>query len=293
MEATGRGVGALDPEASAELRDALLAAASEVHADAGSVLSSAPDAKDAAPLGWLRLSPGADGGDLETHVAVALFWGLFRAERRAAKARRQAAAEDVRSPARDPPVGGGVGARPRDPSSSSPAVVTVVSAYGLERRLTPLELAAALADAIHPDARRRHLVDARPAPGDSGVIHLTTRAVYEARRAAGSLRCAACGRFLPGDRALWWHQKTKHGLHHSEAVDAVADERMALSANAWTPPMCRKVRRKVCGRVRRLVASRPSIRRCSKDQRRRRSRARIGGGARGRSRRPGRARRGW
>ena len=31
MEATGRGVGALDPEASAELRDALLAAASEVH----------------------------------------------------------------------------------------------------------------------------------------------------------------------------------------------------------------------------------------------------------------------
>ena len=240
MEATGRGVGALDPEASAELRDALLAAASEVHADAGSVLSSAPDAKDAAPLGWLRLSPGADGGDLETHVAVALFWGLFRAERRAAKARRQAAAEDVRSPARDPPVGGGVGARPGDPSSSSPAVVTVVSAYGLERRLTPLELAAALADAIHPDARRRHLVDARPAPGDSGVIHLTTRAVYEARRAAGSLRCAACGRFLPGDRALWWHQKTKHGLHHSEAVDAVADERMALSANAWTPPFAEK-----------------------------------------------------
>ena len=240
MEATGRGVGALDPEASAELRDALLAAASEVHADAGSVLSSAPDAKDAAPLGWLRLSPGADGGDLETHVAVALFWGLFRAERRAAKARRQAAAEDVRSPARDPPVGGGVGARPRDPSSSSPAVVTVVSAYGLERRLTPLELAAALADAIHPDARRRHLVDARPAPGDSGVIHLTTRAVYEARRAAGSLRCAACGRFLPGDRALWWHQKTKHGLHHSEAVDAVADERMALSANAWTPRCAEK-----------------------------------------------------
>ena len=237
MATPGRGVGALDPVATAELRDALLAAASEVHADAGSVLSSAPDAKDAAPLGWLRPSPGADGGDLETHVAVALFWGLFRAERRAAKARRQAAADDdVRSPSRDPSVGGGVGARPRDASSSAPTAVTVVSAYGLERRLVPLELAAALADAIPPDARRRLLVDARPAPGDSGVIHLTTRAVYEARRAAGSLRCAACGRFLPGDRALWWHQKTKHGLHHSEAVDAVADERMALSANAWTPP---------------------------------------------------------
>lgn len=237
MATPGRGVGALDPDATAELRDALLAAASEVHADAGSVLSSAPDAKDAAPLGWLRPSPGADGGDLETHVAVALFWGLFRAERRAAKARRQAAADDdARSPSRDPSVGGGVGARPRDASSSAPAAVTVVSAYGLERRLVPLELAAALADAIPPDARRRLLVDARPAPGDSGVIHLTTRAVYEARRAAGSLRCAACGRFLPGDRALWWHQKTKHGLHHSEAVDAVADERMALSANAWTPP---------------------------------------------------------
>ena len=133
---------------SAELRDALLAAASEVHADAGSVLSSAPDTKDAAPLGWLRLSPGADGGDLETHVAVALFWGLFRAERRAAKARRQAAAEDVRSPARSPSAA--ASARdPATPSSSSPAVVTVVSAYGLERRLTPLELAAALADAIH------------------------------------------------------------------------------------------------------------------------------------------------
>ena len=94
MATPGRGVGALDPDSTAELRDALLAAASEVHSDAGSVLSSAPDAKDAAPLGWLRPSPGADGGDLETHVAVALFWGLFRAERRAAKARRQAAADD-------------------------------------------------------------------------------------------------------------------------------------------------------------------------------------------------------
>ena len=32
-----------------------------------------------------------------------------------------------------------------------------------------------------------------------------------------------------GDRALWWHQKTRHRVHHSEAVDAVEDELRALS----------------------------------------------------------------
>ena len=201
MATPGRGVGALDPDSTAELRDALLAAASEVHSDAGSVLSSAPDVKDAAPLGWLRPSPGADGGDLETHVAVALFWGLFRAERRAARAVRL---PRTKTPGRLRAIPPSAAASARVPATPPrpPRAVTVVSAYGLERRLVPLELAAALADAIPPDARRRLLVDARPAPGDSGVIHLTTRAVYEARRAAGSLRCAACGRFLPGDRAL-------------------------------------------------------------------------------------------
>ena len=73
----GSGVGVLGPEATTALRDALLAACVEVHADGARILSAAPDAGAALQLAWLRPSPsgsGGDGGDLETHVAVALFW---------------------------------------------------------------------------------------------------------------------------------------------------------------------------------------------------------------------------
>ena len=84
MEA--RGVGALDASAASKLRDALLVAAAEVHADAGVVLATSPDASSALQHAWLRACPIVDGADLETHVAVALFWGLHRDERRAASA---------------------------------------------------------------------------------------------------------------------------------------------------------------------------------------------------------------
>ena len=215
MEA--RGVGALDASAASKLRDALLLAAAEVHADAGVVLATSPDASSALQRAWLRACPIVDGADLETHVAVALFWGLHRDERRAASA--TAGGYDA-AERRDDAVGRN-GARAKD--------VAVTSSCGTVRRLTALELAAALCDAISPDARKSTLVDARPAPGDSGVIHITTRAHYEARRRAGQLRCSTCGRFVAGDRALWWHQKTRHGVHHSEAVDAVEDELRALS----------------------------------------------------------------
>lgn len=215
MEA--RGVGALDASAASKLRDALLLAAAEVHADAGVVLATSPDASSALQHAWLRACPIVDGADLETHVAVALFWGLHRDERRAASA--TAGGYDA-AERRDDAVGRD-GARAKD--------VAVTSSFGTVRRLTALELAAAVCDAISPDARKSTLVDARPAPGDSGVIHITTRAHYEARRGAGQLRCSTCGRFVAGDRALWWHQKTRHGVHHSEAVDAVEDELRALS----------------------------------------------------------------
>ena len=215
MEA--RGVGALDASAASKLRDALLLAAAEVHADAGVVLATSPDASSALQHAWLRACPIVDGADLETHVAVALFWGLHRDERRAASA--TAGGYDA-AERRDDAVGRD-GARAKD--------VAVTSSFGTVRRLTALELAAAVCDAISPDARKSTLVDARPAPGDSGVIHITTRAHYEARRGAGQLRCSTCGRFVAGDRALWWHQKTRHRVHHSEAVDAVEDELRALS----------------------------------------------------------------
>ena len=215
MEA--RGVGALDASAASKLRDALLLAAAEVHADAGVVLATSPDASSALQHAWLRACPIVDGADLETHVAVALFWGLHRDERRAASA--TAGGYDA-AERRDDAVGRN-GARAKD--------VAVTSSFGTVRRLTALELAAAVCDAISPDARKSTLVDARPAPGDSGVIHITTRAHYEARRGAGQLRCSTCGRFVAGDRALWWHQKTRHRVHHSEAVDAVEDELRALS----------------------------------------------------------------
>ena len=215
MEA--RGVGALDAAAASELRDALLHAVAEVHADAGAVLAASPDASSALRDAWLRACPIVDGADLETHVAVALFWGLYKDERRAAAAAGAGAGDD---PARH------TVARSKD--------VAVTSSFGTVRRLTALELAAAVCDAISPDARQSTLVDARPAPGDSGVIHMTTRAHYEARRGAGQLRCSTCGRFVAGDRALWWHQKTRHGVHHSEAVDAVEDELRALSTTVLT-----------------------------------------------------------
>ena len=176
MEA--RGVGALDASAASKLRDALLLAAAEVHADAGVVLATSPDASSALQRAWLRACPIVDGADLETHVAVALFWGLHRDERRAASA--TAGGYDA-AERRDDAVGRN-GARAKD--------VAVTSSFGTVRRLTALELAAAVCDAISPDARKSTLVDARPAPGDSGVIHMTTRAHYEARRGAGQLRCS-------------------------------------------------------------------------------------------------------
>ena len=192
-----RAASALDASAASKLRDALLLAAAEVHADAGVVLATSPDASSALQHAWLRACPIVDGADLETHVAVALFWGLHRDERRAASA--TAGGYDA-AERRDDAVGRD-GARAKD--------VAVTSSFGTVRRLTALELAAAVCDAISPDARKSTLVDARPAPGDSGVIHIN-HAHYEARRGAGQLRCSTCGRFVAGDRALWWHQKTRH-----------------------------------------------------------------------------------
>ena len=91
LAASGRrgNTGALSGDQAVELRDALLAACNVVHADAAAVLARSPDASSSLPLAWLRTSPSTDGGDLESHVAVALFWGLFREERRREKQQRQ------------------------------------------------------------------------------------------------------------------------------------------------------------------------------------------------------------
>jgi hypothetical protein len=114
------------------------------------------------------------------------------------------------------------------PGIGGSGVVTVTSSFGVERRLSPVTLAVAIVEAL---STLRLLIDARAAPGDSGVVHLTTRASYEAKRARGLLRCRLCGKFVAGDRALWWHQKTRHGVDHTTAIAAVADEMRALSTN--------------------------------------------------------------
>ena len=163
---SGKGVGALDAFAAASLRDAIFSAASEAHADAAAVLAEAPPTTI-----FLRPSPGGDGGDLETHVAVALFWGMRRREREA-----RASSEPSAAPSEAPEA--------PEEAPASRATVAVTSRLGLKRALTATELALIIAERVATDDRaRRLLVDARVAPGDSGVVRLTT-AAHHARAAA-------------------------------------------------------------------------------------------------------------
>ena len=216
------GIGVLDPVSAEALRDALIAAAIEVHADALMVLTKVPDAVVSLPLGWLRPSRCKDSSDLETHLAVALFWGLFREERHAERVALEISSREKKTKRRCQ------GNPPR------PSTVTVTSAFGLSRRLLPNALAEAITEAIPADIRLRFLVDARPAPGDSGVIHLTSRTHYEYMRERGSLRCVLCGKFVSGGRALWWHQKTRHAVDHSTAVHTALQEHVALSISVYS-----------------------------------------------------------
>jgi len=215
MTATASGVGALDASESDALRAALLLAASTVHCDAASVLAAAPPTTI-----WLRPSPGGDGGDLETHVAVAMFWELRRMER---KRMLSVSVEDSGVPSDAQP-------QPKAVPKNTRQAVTVRSAYGLEKTLTALELAVAITEAMPAnDTRVAHLlVDARVAPGDSGVIHLTTAKHHDEQRSLGNLRCRVCGRFVAGERALWWHAKTKHGAGHETAASCASDESRSL-----------------------------------------------------------------
>ena len=217
----GSGVGALDASAAALLRDALFSAASDVHADAAAVLAEAPPTTI-----FLRPSPGGDGGDLETHIAVALFWGMRRRER---EARAGTVGDEGSAP---PPTRekSGAGSVPGEEATTSRTVV-VTSRFGLERALTATQLALEIAERVGVDERaRRLLVDARVAPGDSGVVRVTTAAHHDARRRDGFLRCKLCGRFVAGERALWWHSKTKHGIAHAEAAAEAENESRALFA---------------------------------------------------------------
>ena len=66
-------IGALDTVSTEALRDALIAAAIEVHEDALRVLINAPDSIANLPLGWLRPSRCKDSCDIESHLAVTLF----------------------------------------------------------------------------------------------------------------------------------------------------------------------------------------------------------------------------
>ena len=213
MHASGSGVGALDASEASQLREALFASACEVHHDAASVLGSAP------PTNVLRPSPGGIGGDLETHVAVAMFWEL----RRAARKREEVEVGDgYLNPESTP-------SQKKKRTSTSYSAVTVRSAYGLEKTVTAVELGKLITEALPADIRQKILVDARVAPGDSGVIHLTTVKHHDQQRSVGNLRCRLCGRFVAGERALWWHSKTKHGILHSEAAAVASNESRSLT----------------------------------------------------------------
>jgi hypothetical protein len=104
-----------------------------VHCDAASVLAAAPPTTI-----WLRPSPGGDGGDLETHVAVAMFWELRRMER---KRMLSVSVEDSGVPSDAQP-------QPKAVPKNTRQAVTVRSAYGLEKTLTALELAVAITEAM-------------------------------------------------------------------------------------------------------------------------------------------------
>jgi ankyrin repeat protein len=222
---SGEGVGALDATAAASLLDALFSAASDVHADAAAVLADAPPTTI-----FLRPSPGGDGGDLETHVAVALFWGMRRRER---ESRAGTVGDERTAP---PPekqetrrAGSFSGEEALSRRASTSQTVVVTSRFGLQRALTATQLAFEIAERVGTDENAKGLlVDARVAPGDSGVVRITTSAYHDARRRDGFLRCKLCGRFVAGERALWWHSKTKHGITHAEAAAEAENESRAL-----------------------------------------------------------------
>lgn len=233
---SGEGVGALDATAAASLLDALFSAASDVHADAAAVLADAPPTTI-----FLRPSPGGDGGDLETHVAVALFWGMRRRERESRAGTvgdERTAPPPEKQETRRAQSFSGDEAPSRRASTSRPTV-TVTSRFGLERALTATQLAFEIAERVGVDENAKGLlVDARVAPGDSGVVRMTTSAYHDARRRDGFLRCKLCGRFVAGERALWWHSKTKHGITHAEAAaEAENESKFALFVTKPKPTL--------------------------------------------------------
>ena len=131
---------------------AIFSAASEAHADAAAVLAEAPNT-------IARPSPGGDGGD-------------FRDARRGGSVLGHAQAR-ARGAGLERAFCGAFGSSRSSRRSSGVArreAVAVTSRLGLKRALTATELAFIIAERVATDDRaRRLLVDARVAPGDSGV----------------------------------------------------------------------------------------------------------------------------
>lgn len=106
------------------------------------------------------------------------------------------------------------------------------SDLGLERRWrfeSAEALAQAIADRLEIGAAAgvgSTLAHVRAAP--DGRLQLTTIAQMASQRARGWLHCAACGRFLNGERGLRDHQLVAHAATYEHALDSVEQSRSQL-----------------------------------------------------------------
>ena len=105
----------------------------------------------------------------------------------------------------------------------------LTSDMGIERLFaTPSAFASSLLEFMDSDTQKELFVQAK-VNESTGSIWFCSVAYYETCKQNGWWRCHECGAFASDERALWWHQKMKHNLTHSEAIKEVEAERNALS----------------------------------------------------------------
>ena len=162
--------------------------------------------------------------DLTCHVARLVFWAAWRDQLNTLKdpaAKKLASMNKAKKRKRraDSVV---------DVNSSEERTVEVISDYGTAHRVTVVQLANRLLEALPSEhISRPPLVvsDMRVAlPGNTGCINIVSALLFQSAGASGFLLCPTCGHFVRGEQGLWWHQKMNHGSDHTTAKTMAQDQ---------------------------------------------------------------------
>ena len=116
-----------------------------------------------------------------------------------------------------------------DDEEKKSCLVKLTSNMGTERTFaTPSCFAQCLLEFMNNETQKGLYVHAK-VNESTGSIWFCSVEYYETCKHDGWWRCHECGAFASDERALWWHQKTKHDLTHRDAMKEVEAERNALS----------------------------------------------------------------